>query len=261
MIRAPRYLCPSGRLDPALDAGSRFARAAGARTPVWPLEPPRAGHRAPFSPRSAAGRETTGPRSWAVPPPPTAPANRPRWPLGQPAFLRSPRAPHAPRTRRSRCALSRCAARRRRTVASRSRSDASTRRATPPPHGFEGMGELRELVHANDEAVAERVDVIEAGGDLNPASATAPSQADRHNDAFAPVHELLGHHLVVVPFGLPTRQALPNRIVSLRRQLLDRVPDDAGIGVRQRLVDVDDDQEPANDLHVLRHRAQYPACW
>jgi hypothetical protein len=46
--------------------------------------------------------------------------------------------------------------------------------------------------------------------------------------------------------------------VSLRRQLLDRVPHDAGIGVLQRLVDVDE-QEGADDLDALvRHTGR--AC-
>ena len=64
-----------------------------------------------------------------------------------------------------------------------------------------------------------------------------------------------------MPLGFPTRQALPNRIVPLHRQLLDRVPHDAGIGARQCLVDIVDDQESANDLHaLLRHPVQYPAC-
>jgi hypothetical protein len=56
------------------------------------------------------------------------------------------------------------------------------RELLPQPRGFQGFGALRELVHADDLAVAERVDVVEAGIDINPASATAPSQADRYYD-------------------------------------------------------------------------------
>jgi hypothetical protein len=48
------------------------------------------------------------------------------------------------------------------------------------------FGTLGELVHADDLAVAERVDVVEAGSDLNAASATVPSQADRRDHAVAP---------------------------------------------------------------------------
>src|SRR5215216_3904743 len=64
-----------------------------------------------------------------------------------------------------------------------------------------------------------------------------------------------GNQLVVVPFGPPPRHAGSNRVVSLCRCLLDRVPDDARIGVRQPLLELGG-QEPADDLDVLlRHRS------
>jgi hypothetical protein len=123
------------------------------------------------------------------------------------------------------------------------------------PHGLEGFGLLRELIHADDLAVAEREDVVEPGVDLNPASPATSSEADSHDNAVAHVGELLGNQLVVVPFALPTRGAGPNRIMPLRRRLLHRVPNDAGIGVPQHLVEVVDNEEPAHDLHILqRHR-------
>src|SRR5829696_6768261 len=66
--------------------------------------------------------------------------------------------------------------------------------------------------------------------------------------------EILGKQLVVVPFALPTHQTGPNRIMSLGRRLLSGVPHDVGMDVRERFVNLEE-QEPAHDFHVLlRHR-------
>src|SRR5215213_6319734 len=122
------------------------------------------------------------------------------------------------------------------------------------PRG-DGFGTLRELVHADDPAVAEGVDVVEAGVDRHAAPAPAALHPHRHDHALAHVHELLRHQPVIVPFAFPMREARPNSVVPPAGQLLDRVPHDAGIGVPQRLVDIRS-QEAAHDLHVcLRHGA------
>src|SRR5262245_24195672 len=71
------------------------------------------------------------------------------------------------------------------------------------PGGFEGPGQLGELVHPSDLAVANRVNVVEARVDLNPAAATPPAHVECHDHAVAHVDELLGSHVVVVPFALP----------------------------------------------------------
>ncbi len=83
----------------------------------------------------------------------------------------------------------------------------------PQPGGFEGRGPLCELVHADDLAVADRVDVEQPGVDLDPASSTTSPQVQRHDHAIALVDELLVSHLVLVPRAFPARQAGPNRIV------------------------------------------------
>ena len=94
---------------------------------MWPRGPPRVARRALSSPRSAGGRETMGPRSWAAPPRPTAAGRSASTSSSSARVLALSARP----TRSSNSSVSmrpsRCAARRRRTVASRSRSDASTR--------------------------------------------------------------------------------------------------------------------------------------
>src|SRR5688572_25945870 len=127
--------------------------------------------------------------------------------------------------------------------------------ATSAPRGLEGFRALRELVHADDLAIAERVDVVQARVDLDPARPPARSEGDGHDHTVARLLELLGKHLVVVPLALPPHETGPDRIVPLGGRFLSRVPDDVGIRVPERLLDLEE-QEPAHDLNVLlRHRA------
>jgi hypothetical protein len=137
------------------------------------------------------------------------------------------------------------------------RRSGSSRRLLPQPHGLERFGLLGELIHAHDLAVAERENIVETGVDLNPASPATRSEADSRDHAVTRVGELLGNQLVVVPFVLPARRAGANRIMSLRSRFLHRVPNDAGIDVHQRLVEVID-EEPVHDLHILLSNSRSP---
>ena len=95
------------------------------------------------------------------------------------------------------------------------------------PFGVAG-GPRRELVHADDLAVQDRVNLVEASLDFDSASAPAASEQGCHDDAIPRVHELLVEHVVLVAFGLPPRQSRHSRIDALDRRLVDRVPNMSG---------------------------------
>jgi hypothetical protein len=126
------------------------------------------------------------------------------------------------------------------------------------PGGFEGIGALVELELAHAKAVAERVDVISEGIELDPAASTPSGVMDRHDDVVSGLDELLGVHLDLFPRARPPLPHRRDLIPALRRYLLADVVDHIARKIGQRfggIVALVAVEEPADDLDVLpRHR-------
>src|SRR5262245_46928101 len=88
------------------------------------------------------------------------------------------------------------------------------------PGGFKGFGPLCVLVHADDLAVAQRVDRIEAGLDLDPASSAAPPVVGGQEYAVPGVDQLLDCHVKFFPRALPMLEVVPDCVQAVRRPLL-----------------------------------------
>jgi len=85
----------------------------------------------------------------------------------------------------------------------------------PQPGGFEGFGSLAELVHADDLAVAEHVDLIEARIDLDPTALPTSPVVGRQKHAVPSVNHFLDSHLKLVPCLPPMLEVVSNRIEAV----------------------------------------------
>src|SRR4051812_1779395 len=78
----------------------------------------------------------------------------------------------------------------RRPSTSSSRSDGPTW-LVPEPGGFEGLFAVGEFVYAHDLVIAQRVDLVEAAVNRDPACPAPAPEVRRDEDAVARVDELL----------------------------------------------------------------------
>src|SRR5919106_1775160 len=143
------------------------------------------------------------------------------------------------------------------------------------PGRFESLAPLVELVDASDLPVAQRVNLVEMGVDLDPTSPAASSVPRSHEHAVPGVHEFLRGRLERIPDARPALEIVSNRLQAVGRALLDGIDDDVRIKDGElgmtALPEHLELEGAAHGLDVLpRHRvAQYRAnregaprgCW